>query len=89
MIEVSKPIQLMVDNKSTIDLAKNLVSHGRNKHIEIRFNFLIDQVNKGKLELICYPIEVQTTDILTKPMRTNRFEQLRSKIRVVSFKYLN
>ena len=45
----------MIDNVSAIRLAKNPVSHGRSKHIEVRFHFLREQVNKGKLELIYYP----------------------------------
>lgn len=55
MIEVRKLVQLMVDNKSAIDLAKNLVFHGMSKHKEKRFHFLRDQVNKGKLELVYCP----------------------------------
>ena len=30
------PVILYVDNKSTIDLAKNPVIHGRSKHIDIQ-----------------------------------------------------
>lgn len=51
MIEVIKLLQLMVDNKSTINLTKNLVSHGCSKHIETRLHFLRDQVTKGKVSL--------------------------------------
>lgn len=39
-------VKLLVDSKSTIDLAKNSVSHGRSKHIETKFHFLRDQVTK-------------------------------------------
>ena len=31
---------IQVDNKSTIELAKNLVNHKRIKHIDIRFHFI-------------------------------------------------
>ena len=37
--EAKKPIKLLIDSKSAINLAKNPVSHGRSKHIEIRFYF--------------------------------------------------
>lgn len=46
-----KPMRLLVDNKSTIDLAKRSIAHGRSKHIETQFHFLGDQVTKEKLEL--------------------------------------
>ena len=45
------PMRLLIDNKSTIDLAKHPVAHGRSKHIETKFHFLRDQVSKEKLEL--------------------------------------
>jgi len=38
--EAKKPIKLLIDNKSTINLAKNPVLHGRSKHIKTRFHFL-------------------------------------------------
>ncbi|XP_019418504.1 PREDICTED: uncharacterized protein LOC109329279 [Lupinus angustifolius] len=44
-------IELRVDNKSAINLAKNPVSHGRIKHIETKFHFLRDQVGKKKVKL--------------------------------------
>ncbi|XP_073219604.1 secreted RxLR effector protein 161-like [Cicer arietinum] len=36
-IEVCIPIPLMIDNISSINLAKNHVPHGRSKHIETNF----------------------------------------------------
>ncbi|XP_052724604.1 secreted RxLR effector protein 161-like [Vigna angularis] len=38
-IECCKPIQLLIDNRSVINLSKNPISHGRSKHI--RPNFII------------------------------------------------
>ncbi|KHN46857.1 Copia protein, partial [Glycine soja] len=60
---------LLVDNKSTIALAKNPVSHGRSKHIDTKFHFLRDQVNKGKVKLKHCRIEVQLADIMTKSLK--------------------
>jgi hypothetical protein len=77
--EVTK-IKLLVDNKSAIDLANNPVSHGRSKHIERRFHFLRDQVNKDKLELDYCNTEIQLADILIKPMAKARFETLKKLI---------
>lgn len=50
-------INLLVDTKSTIDLTKYQVAHGRSKHIETKFHFLHDQVNKLKLKLEYYRSE--------------------------------
>jgi hypothetical protein len=49
-IEVSIPITLFIDNKSTINLAKNPVLHGRSKHIEAKFRFLREQSKQGSIE---------------------------------------
>lgn len=62
-LEVCRPMKLLIDNKSTINLAKNPVAHGRSKHIETRFHFLRDQVTKGKLELEHCNTEKQIADI--------------------------
>lgn len=42
---------IMYDNNSTIQLSKNLVFHGKWKHIDVRFYFLRDLVNNGFVEL--------------------------------------
>jgi len=73
-------MELRVDSKSAIDLAKNPVAHGRSKHIETRFHFLRDQVNKGNLEVVHCKTEEQVADLLTKPLKTISFEYLKNKL---------
>ncbi|XP_050915125.1 uncharacterized protein LOC127130099 [Lathyrus oleraceus] len=51
-IIVSKPVKLTIDNKSAISLAKNLVLHGRSKHIDTKFHFLRNHVQNGVLEVV-------------------------------------
>ncbi|XP_058747163.1 secreted RxLR effector protein 161-like [Vicia villosa] len=51
-IKMSKPMKLMIDNKSVISLAKNPVLHERSKHIDIKFHFLRNQVQNGVLEVV-------------------------------------
>jgi len=53
---VSGIVQLFVDNKSAITLSENLVAHGRYKHIEAKYHFLRDQVNKGRIDLCFWQI---------------------------------
>jgi len=69
-----------VDNKLAINLSKNPTSHGRSKHIETRFHYLRDQVNKEKLKVEYYCTFDQLVDILTKPLKGERFKMLRDKI---------
>ncbi|RDY09127.1 hypothetical protein CR513_06559, partial [Mucuna pruriens] len=65
----SKKVKLLVDNKSTIDLARHLVSYGRSKHIKTRFHFLREQVNNEKLQIEHYKTEIQFTDIFIKALK--------------------
>ncbi|KAG6490266.1 hypothetical protein ZIOFF_051551 [Zingiber officinale] len=44
-----KPVTLFVDNKSAIALMKNPVFHGRNKHIDTRFHFIRECIEKGQI----------------------------------------
>nr|GFA91368.1 retrovirus-related Pol polyprotein from transposon TNT 1-94 [Tanacetum cinerariifolium] len=44
-------IPIMCDNKGAIGLSKNPVQHSRTKHIEIRYNFLRDNVQKGHISI--------------------------------------
>lgn len=49
-----KKMKLFVDNKSGIDLVSHPICHGQSKHIEMRYYFMRDQVNKGNIELEHY-----------------------------------
>jgi hypothetical protein len=42
------------------------VLHSKTKHIEVRYHFLRDNVEKGNIDLIHVPTEKQLADILTK-----------------------
>jgi len=79
-IEVSRPIALFIDNKFAISLAINQVLHGRSKHIEAKFHFLREQVNKGALQIVHCFTELQLADIFTKPLKVDKFIKLRSLI---------
>jgi len=76
----NEKIEIRVDSKSTNYLAKNPDAHGRSKHIETRFHFLRDRVNKGKLEVMHCKTEEQVADLLTKPLKTSSFEYMKNKL---------
>jgi hypothetical protein len=56
------------------------VLHSRNKHIEVRYHFLGDDVEKGNIDLIHVPTEKQLVDILTKPLDQATFARLRGEL---------
>lgn len=71
------PVIIYIDNKSAIDLAKNQVFHGRSKHIDIRFHFIHDCIEKGVIVIKHISTGEQRADILTKAMTTSKFERMR------------
>lgn len=83
-VDCRKPIQLLVGNKSAINLSKNPISHDRSKHIETKFHYLIDQVNKRRWKLVYCPTKEQIADVFTKGLRQNMFERLRDSLGVKS-----
>jgi hypothetical protein len=76
---------LNVDNKSTISLARNPIAHGRSKHIETKYHFLRDQVSKEKLTIEHCNTNVQIAVILTKPLKADRFKELRKLVGIEKF----
>lgn len=42
-----KAVTLMVDNNSAIALMKNPVFHGRSKHIDVKYHFISECVERG------------------------------------------
>ena len=45
--EKPKAVTLFVDNNSAIALMKNPMFHGRSKHIDIKYHFIIQCVERG------------------------------------------
>jgi hypothetical protein len=50
-------VPLMCDSTSAISVANNPVLHSRTKHIEVRYHFLKDNVERGNIDLIHIPTE--------------------------------
>lgn len=87
-MEGKQPVQveLLVDNKSAISLAKNPVHHDRSKHIDIRYHFIRDCVENGKIGVNYVPTGDQLADLLTKPLGRLKFLELRRRIGMVVVK---
>jgi hypothetical protein len=61
-------VPLQCDSTSAISVAKNPMLHSKTKHIEGRYHFLRDNVEKGKIALSHVPTHDQLADIFTKPL---------------------
>ena len=61
-------IVILCDNQSGIRLSENPVFHDRSKHIDIRYHFIQDMVQRGAVRLNHIGTDEQVADILTKPL---------------------
>ncbi|GJX15761.1 retrovirus-related pol polyprotein from transposon TNT 1-94, partial [Tanacetum coccineum] len=73
-------IPLYYDNKSAIALCCNNVQHSRSKHIDVRYHFIKEQVEKEVVELYFVRTEYQLADIFTKALPRERFNFLIDKL---------
>jgi hypothetical protein len=81
-VEEYTHVPLQCDNTSAISVAKNLVLHSKTKHIEVRYNFLRHNVEKGNIALIHVPTHDLLADIFTKPLDQTTFSHLRGELGV-------
>ena len=75
-LEEKKETGILCDNSYAIQLSKNTVFHGRNKHIAMRFHFLRDLVNDQIVRLTYCSSNEQVADIVTKPLKLGQFERI-------------
>ncbi|GJS86069.1 hypothetical protein Tco_0752610 [Tanacetum coccineum] len=66
-------ILMYCDSKSAIAISCNLVQHSRTKHIDVRYHFIKEQVEKGIVELFFVRTEYQLADLFTKALLEDRF----------------
>lgn len=76
-IDLPLPITLHEDNQGCIALSKNPVNHSRNKHIDVKYHYIREQVENGFFILYYIETKKQLADFLTKPL--NRVAFLRNR----------
>ncbi|GJS28504.1 hypothetical protein Tco_0489124 [Tanacetum coccineum] len=62
--------------KVAIAISCNPVQHSRTKHIDVRYHFIKEQVEKGIVELFFVGTEYQLADLFTKALSEDRFKYL-------------
>ena len=70
------------DNQSTICIAKNPQYHGRTKHIDIKFHYIHEQVEKKAIQLEYCESKNMVTDMLTKALLSSQFVKHREMLSV-------
>nr|GEY45025.1 zinc finger, CCHC-type [Tanacetum cinerariifolium] len=69
-----------VDNKFAIALMKNPVLHGRSKHIDTKYHFIRECIEREDIQFKFISGEYQRADILTKSLPKIKFLTMRQLI---------
>ena len=84
--EFIEKFDLCIDNKSAIEISRNLVYHGQTKHIEVRYHFIRNCIEENKVMLKYVRTDDQLADLFTKPLGITKFLEFRKKIGIVKVK---
>lgn len=77
-------VTLKNDNQSAIQLSKNPVYHDRSKHIDVKYHYIRECIDEGRIEVESVDTKLQLADILTKALGRHQLLVLRSKIGLVN-----
>nr|GEX37441.1 retrovirus-related Pol polyprotein from transposon TNT 1-94 [Tanacetum cinerariifolium] len=77
-------VPIYCDSKSAIAISWNLVQHTRTKHINVRYHFIKDHVEKGMIELYFVGSEYQLADLFMNSLPEVRFKFLLEKLGMMS-----
>ncbi|GJS74358.1 retrovirus-related pol polyprotein from transposon TNT 1-94 [Tanacetum coccineum] len=65
-------IPMYCDSKAAITISCNPVQHSRTNHIDVRYHFIKEHVERGIVELFFVGIEYELVDIFTKALSEDR-----------------
>ena len=74
-----RPLTILCDNQGAIALAKNnkyQLYHARTKHIDLRYHFICEAVEDGKINVKYIQTDENVSDIFTKALPKPRFQCL-------------
>ena len=61
-------------------MSKNPVFHDKSKHIEIKYHYIRDMVQRGVVKLQYVATEEKIADVLMNPLAKVKFEYFREKL---------
>jgi hypothetical protein len=71
---------IMEDNQACIKFARDAIHNDRTKHIDVRYFFVRDRVEKNQLQLLYCPTTEMLADMLTKPLGAILFNRFSTNI---------
>ena len=64
-------------------MSENPVFHDKSKHIEIKYHYIRDMVQRGVVKLKYVSMVEQTADVLTEPLDREKFKYFRERLGVI------
>jgi hypothetical protein len=68
------------DNQSAIAVSNNGVKGERTKHVDVKYHFVTETVERGSIKLVWVPTTQQQADIFTKALAAPVFQLLRTQM---------
>ena len=81
--EQREPTLILEDNQACIAIAENPAHHARTKHIDVRYHFVRERIERQELVLDYVPSKENTADVFTKGLDRELFQKHRAGLRVV------
>ena len=79
---------IFCDNRGCVKLSENPVFHDRSKHIDIKYYYIRDIIQKGVVKLQYISTDEQVAYIFTKPLARVKFAYFREWLGVVENPFL-
>ena len=71
------------DNQSCVKMSMNPVQHDRTKHVEMKYHYVQEMVQRCAVEPRYIPTDEHIADVLTKPLGRRKFVYFQDKIGVM------
>ena len=76
----AEPLTIKADNQGAIALAKDNKFHARTKHIDLRYHFIREAVEQGKVKMEYIPMSENVANIFTKALAKPKFLEFIGKL---------
>ena len=80
---MDSPTVIFEDNQGCISYGKRSVNQSSMKHIDLKYNFLRQEIQRGTFDLRRVPSSQNIADIFTKALAKPQFQELRKRLNIV------
>ena len=79
-LTLASPSMVFGDNQSTVTVSEQGVRSERTKHVDVKYHFITEHIERGDIKVRWVPTERQLADVLTKPLAGQAFERFRREL---------